>query len=96
MESLPTYRKFPGPTGVETPAEVTIHRPIPRRAVPLAGIKKMIFPKKPMEIQLGAETTTSWDRKHVLRLIIFWLVLVPGVLALFLALSVLLFTLLNL
>lgn len=78
MDHLPSSKKFPGLTGVETPAEVIIHRPIPRRKVPLKGIKSMMFPKKPMEIQMGHEVKTRWDYRWMLRMMIFWLLLVPA------------------
>jgi len=45
MPDLPTYKRFPGPTGGDTSPRVKVSTPIPRRAEPLAGLKKMDFPK---------------------------------------------------
>lgn len=45
MSNLPTYKRFPGPSGGDTTPRVTVSRPIPLREVPLKGLKSMVFPK---------------------------------------------------
>ncbi len=66
MENLSPHKRFPGTVGVDVPTEVIIHRPIPRRAVPLKGIKRMLFPDKPLQIEIGVEAKPSWDLREVI------------------------------
>ena len=89
MTNLSPHKRFPGPSGVDIPAEVTVSTPIPRRKVPLAGIKKMLFPPEPMHVQLGAELKSPWDRKWLLRMMIIWLLMIPAAVCLFLILLIL-------
>ena len=95
MANLSPHKSFPGYTGVEVPAEVIVSRPIPRREVPLEGTKTMVFPAKPMEIQLGAEIKTPWNVRSLFRLFVFWLLIVPLGVVLFLSLAALLFMVLT-
>lgn len=60
------------------PTEVVIHRPIPRRAVPLKGIKRMLIPEKPLHIEIGAEAKSSWNLLWLLRLLVFAVLLSPA------------------
>lgn len=77
MTNLAPQRRFPGSTGVEVPAKVIVSHPIPRREVPLAGTKAMLFPAAPLNIQLGTETKTSWTYHEALGLFSIALLLLP-------------------
>jgi hypothetical protein len=78
MTNLSPHKRFPGPAGVEVPTEVVIHRPIPRRAVPLKGIKRLLIPDKPLHVEIGTEPKSSWDLLWLLRLVIFTLIFSPA------------------
>lgn len=72
------------------PAKVMVRRPIPRRDVPLKGIKRMLFPSQPMEIDLVGQSKSPWDRSHFRQAALILLLVVSSSIIVFLYLAVIL------
>ena len=103
MSHLPTHKRFPGPTGVDTSPRVSVSTPIPLRDEPLEGLKKMEFPKGkgedilPILFQFRAAVPERkpWWSLAMLRKKLLWLLMIAAGLIVFLLGSALLFTLLT-
>lgn len=102
MANLSPQKRFPGSTGVEVPARVTVSTPIPRREVPLPGTKSMRFPPGrideilPMSTSPEAESKTQEkDFAKFAKDILFWPVVIPLTVMLYFYLSIILFCLLT-
>jgi hypothetical protein len=102
MNYLAGQKRFPGPTGVETPARVIVSTPIPRREVPLEGTKSMLFPPGRIDeilpISMNAQNDASSrhvDFAKLARDILFWPVVLPVAIIVYFFLSVILFCLLT-
>ena len=97
MPDLPTYKRFPGTTGMDNSAVVRSSTPIPPRDMPLKGLKKLLCPPASVSDILpgsfaGAATSGAASR---IKKTMFWLIVLPLAVIVFLFISVLFFALLT-
>jgi hypothetical protein len=105
MANLAPHKTFPSSTGVEVPACVIVSTPIPRRKVPLKGLKALLCPPAPIEdvlplpigknVVLGEEYAHGSGGFRLARKGLFWLIVLPLGVLLYFILASLLFMLLT-